>query len=36
MLTVCLTNIVKMEDEYLIQTLINKGINYHELINTIN
>ncbi len=36
MLILSITNIIKIKDENLIQTIINKGIDYHELINTFN
>ena len=36
MLILCVTNIIKIEDENLIQSLLDKGIDYFELINSIN
>ena len=36
MLIICVTNIIKIEDENLIQSLLDKGIDYFELINSIN
>ena len=36
LLIVCLIDVIKKADEYFIQNLIYKGINYNELINTLN